>query len=284
LEARRLCASVVAKLSSDKGLAHLGEPADGKEHNPWATASALLPLMPFLQPDEARSVCQRLSVTLADSVIGEADSDAILSRVESFTKLAAWLEPKDKDHIARYAMSKLVQKACGQPDRDRVIMYDLTRSGLLLSLMSDKCSHVLARLVFFQFAGESDFLVSFSNPTNLREYLIDRSAEAREQLNKELREALESGDPWLIEMALNEPYPCRLSTQDLVELLKMPTVFGEARMVILEHLGNRYHRTFNTHWQFVRYAKEHNLNLDFTTPPQRSDPKGLADRILKILE
>ena len=82
----------------------------------------------------------------------------------------------------------------------------------------------------------------------------------------------------------SETYPCRLSTQDLVELLKMPTVFGDARMVILEHLGNRYHRKFTNHWQFVRYAKEHSLNLDFTTPPHRPDPKGLADRILKILD
>ena len=41
---------------------------------------------------------------------------------------------------------------------------------------------------------------------------------------------------------------------------------------------------FNDLWQFVRYAKEHNFNLDFTTPPKRPDPKGLADRIFKILD
>jgi hypothetical protein len=34
----------------------------------------------------------------------------------------------------------------------------------------------------------------------------------------------------------------------------------------------------------VRYAKEHNLKLDFTTPPKRPDPKGLTERILKILD
>jgi hypothetical protein len=54
--------------------------------------------------------------------------------------------------------------------------------------------------------------------------------------------------------------------------------------VVLDHLGNRYGRKFTNHWQFVRYAKEHNLNLDFTTPPKRPDPKGLAERILKILD
>ncbi len=54
--------------------------------------------------------------------------------------------------------------------------------------------------------------------------------------------------------------------------------------MVLNHLGNRYHRKFANHWQFVRYAKAHNLGLDFTTPPKRPDPQGLADRILKILD
>ena len=71
----------------------------------------------------------------------------------------------------------------------------------------------------------------------------------------------------------NEPLPCRLSTQDLVELLKMPTCIAEVRRVILDQLGNRYGRRFDTHWDFVRYAQERRLSLDFTTPPQCPDPK-----------
>jgi hypothetical protein len=73
--------------------------------------------------------------------------------------------------------------------------------------------------------------------------------------------------------AASEPLPCRLDTQDLVEMLKFPTCVGEVRRVILDQLGNRYHQHFATHWDFVRYAEEHGLNLDFTTPPQRPDPK-----------
>jgi hypothetical protein len=70
-----------------------------------------------------------------------------------------------------------------------------------------------------------------------------------------------------------EPLPCRLTTQDLVELLKLPTCVSEVRRVILDQLGNRYGRRFDTHWDFVRYAQEHQLNLDFTTPPKRPEPK-----------
>ena len=60
--------------------------------------------------------------------------------------------------------------------------------------------------------------------------------------------------------------------------------FGEARKVILTHLGNRYGRRFGNHWEFVRYAREHNLGLDFTTPPRRPDPKQTLQRMLEALD
>jgi hypothetical protein len=71
--------------------------------------------------------------------------------------------------------------------------------------------------------------------------------------------------------AAAEPLPCRLTTQELVELLKMPTCVRERRRAILDQLGNRYGRRFDTHWDFVRYAQQQGLNLDFTTPPKRPE-------------
>ncbi len=81
-----------------------------------------------------------------------------------------------------------------------------------------------------------------------------------------------------------EPFPCRLTTQELVDLLKMPTCFGRARRVVLDHLGNRYGRRFVNHWAFVRYAQEQGLDLDFTTPPKRPDAKESLERMLRILD
>jgi serine/threonine protein kinase len=66
-----------------------------------------------------------------------------------------------------------------------------------------------------------------------------------------------------------EPFPCRLSTQQLIELLKMPTCIGGVRRVVLNHLGNRYRHTFGDAWEFVRFAQEQHLDLDFTSPPRR---------------
>jgi hypothetical protein len=66
-----------------------------------------------------------------------------------------------------------------------------------------------------------------------------------------------------------EPLPCRLTTQQLVELLKHPVCVGAAQRIVLDHLGNRYHRTFADQWEFVRFAEEQKLDLDITSPPQR---------------
>jgi hypothetical protein len=69
--------------------------------------------------------------------------------------------------------------------------------------------------------------------------------------------------------AVVEPLPCRLSTQGLVDLLKMPTCIGEARRVILDYLASRYRRPFRDRWEFVEYAQQHLPDLDLTGPPTR---------------
>jgi hypothetical protein len=64
----------------------------------------------------------------------------------------------------------------------------------------------------------------------------------------------------------------------------MPTCFGKARRIVLDHLGNRYSRHFVNRWAFVRLAREQGLGLDFTTPPKRPDPRESVKRMLEILD
>ncbi len=66
-----------------------------------------------------------------------------------------------------------------------------------------------------------------------------------------------------------EPLPCGLSTQQLVDLLKMPTCIGVPRRIVLDYLAGRYQRSFKDHWEFVEYAHEHLSEIDLTTPPKR---------------
>jgi tRNA A-37 threonylcarbamoyl transferase component Bud32 len=64
----------------------------------------------------------------------------------------------------------------------------------------------------------------------------------------------------------------RFSTQQLVDVLKQPTCFGQARRVILDRLETRYRQKFNDHWDFVRFAEDRKLGLDLTSPPRRPAP------------
>jgi len=62
--------------------------------------------------------------------------------------------------------------------------------------------------------------------------------------------------------------PCRLSTAELVELLKDPLCVGAARRVLLDRLATRYGRPFADQWKFVRFADQQRLGLDCTVPPR----------------
>jgi hypothetical protein len=69
---------------------------------------------------------------------------------------------------------------------------------------------------------------------------------------------------------VKNPPPCRLSTGQLVDLLKDPLCVGQARRIILNQLEIRYQREFPDHWAFVRFA-ESELHMDCKGPPQRAD-------------
>jgi hypothetical protein len=69
-----------------------------------------------------------------------------------------------------------------------------------------------------------------------------------------------------------EPLPCRLSTPQLVELLKHPLFANEARRIVLDQLGNRYERRFADLWEFAAWVREHEPSLDLTTPLQLPRP------------
>jgi hypothetical protein len=60
-----------------------------------------------------------------------------------------------------------------------------------------------------------------------------------------------------------------LPAQTLVDVLNDPLCVGKHRGLVLEQLARHYGRPFADPWDFVRFAEEQKLGLDFTTPPQR---------------
>jgi hypothetical protein len=69
--------------------------------------------------------------------------------------------------------------------------------------------------------------------------------------------------------AATEPFPRRLSDQDFVDLLKRPVCVGPARRAVLDQLEYQHQRTFVDPWEFVRFAEQQKLGLDYTSPAQR---------------
>ena len=115
--------------------------------------------------------------------------------------------------------------------------------------------------------------------TVLSRVLTDTSREQRDL--RAVRMAIQSTGtgPGTLAAAVSlaaEPWPSRLSSQELVNLLKMPTCIGMARRVVLDQLGNVHGRRFANHWEFVRFAQEIHISLDFTTPPRRPDSLTLG--------
>jgi hypothetical protein len=54
-------------------------------------------------------------------------------------------------------------------------------------------------------------------------------------------------------------------------MLKHSLCIDPARRVILDRLEDRYQQRFVHHWDFVRFAEEKKLGLDFRTPPRRPE-------------
>jgi hypothetical protein len=204
------------------------------------------------------------------------DPDALPSLAQGLSVVCARLEPQEAARAAAQAAATLTQA-----------MKD-TRNWIVLTSLAEGLSAVAVRLEPRETAQAAAFLLwvmTKETPTTPQQALAGFLSLALTDLppaTQRLRRvdlaaavgAGAGGDPFL-PLALVDSAaqlrPCRLSTQQLVELLKMPTCVGEGRRVVLDHLGQRYRRPFADVWQFVHFAQEQRLDLDFTSRPERPE-------------
>jgi tRNA A-37 threonylcarbamoyl transferase component Bud32 len=213
-----------------------------------------------LEPAAAARVC-KTTVRLLDETLAEfrLDDDSRPHFAKSLASLTARLGPAE----AVWLLSRALQRE----------QKDAARSWLAAGL-----ADVTARLDTPDAAGVAGFWVleCIDSPDDFQRLCRDYSAPQVTQRAAAIATMTAAAEPIATLVLLpsaTDPLPCRFSTEHLVELLKMPTCAGEVWRVLLDHLSNRYHRRFNTHWDFVRYAQEQGLNLDFTTPPKRPEAK-----------
>jgi hypothetical protein len=203
-------------------------------------ASRVIELEKRLRPREA----MQISVQTINEMIMAARATTGLERFNLEAGIVTLVQALDPELVADYSRT-LAVSLCSARDANDVGSVPMN----LTPARYDRTDNLDALLA-----------------NNTQKELSRRTAEVSTAVGMAGHQAL-SLLPLLSTMSKASPY--YLSTQELIDLLKMPTCFGKARQVVLKHLGNRYHRVFANHWDFVRYAKEQRLDLDFTTPPKR---------------
>ena len=247
-----------------------------------------------LEPAEAARLSGRVARSLAVSIERENGGGDSLILSEALGRAAGRLEPAEAARLCNNVISRYLQARSRVP---RSARHESIESLLkdLMPYVDPGVANVCAREWSTIAAAESDLNVhggtAFGGTANPLAILTDNSrAQVTLRLMRIATAIVQSSATMPVPAAgiaaasqAEQPWPCRLATQELVDLLKMPTCFGKARRVVLDHLGNRYGRRFVNHWAFVRFAKERNLGLDFTTPPRRPDPEESLKRILEAL-
>jgi hypothetical protein len=214
---------------------------DTKDPNAVAAlAPGLAALATRLEAKDAAPIATLLAQAIKDA----RDPDALSSLVQGLGAVAARLEPSDAAALSAPAAITLAQAMKQIPAGD--LLAHLTRDTLPALLSSVPPSEIPTRAAMA--ASATAFPAGSGQPLTALAPLFP----------------------------VAEPPPCRLSTQQLVELLKMPPFVGVARRVVLDHLGNRYHQNFGDVWEFERFAREQNLDLDFAGAPHRPAPAASA--------
>jgi len=267
-----------------RGLAKTLAEALGRETDATARfylASALSGVVGRMDPTEAARICAQAAKTLAEALGHETNNTARSFLASALSEVAGRMDPAEAARVCGSVMSLSVQQLVektppgGPSDDDKVV------PGLLRYLDPARAK-ALTREVVMGLGSKRNL-----NERGLWAILDDSSmAEISRRaglMAMTIGQAASGQFAWAGALAA-KPFPCRLTTQELVDLLKMPTCFGQARRVVLDHLGNRYGRRFDNHWAFVRFAREQGLELDFTTPPMRPDPRDPVKRMLEILD
>ncbi len=267
--ARRLGSARVARLLNEEV---------AQEKNAYLRGNlseTLGPLAWRLEPALAGPTCAETVRLLHRALEQEQDGNQRRKLADHLAAAAEWLKPADADRAYAEA-ARLLYRTSAQQKEGSEASPQLPWWGVeaVVGRWDSEEATQIARAVTFRMVAYSDY----DSPGDL-ELLLSNGPRLQVRRRADAIAAAigmaAHGPAWSLPLlpVAAEPLPYRFSTQDLVELLKMPTCIGAMRRVILDQLGNRYRQRFETHWDFVRYAQQQRLDLDFTTPPKRPDRK-----------
>jgi serine/threonine-protein kinase len=219
--------------------------AMAKTNDPFALrwlAQALSALAARLEAKEAARVSAEAAATLTEAMAKTNDPMALSYLAQGLSVVAARLEPKEAPRVPAEVAATLIQ-AMAKRSTDAALAQGLS--------------------------------VVLGNPR------WDTRAESVAATVGCLHDGQGLPGAVLLLRPATESFPRRFSDQQSVELLKHPLCVGPARRTVLDQLGIHHGRTFADVWEFVRYAEEQRLDIDFATPPNRPEnPSPLRQRNL----
>jgi hypothetical protein len=199
-----------------------------------ALAEGLSAVAARMDPARAAQACSHAADILSQALLAEQKGpDAQKVLAEGLSMMAPWIGFDQADRTCSRVI-QLLSKAMAKTNRHET-QAGITRALVAFSSYSNRAERLAHSTSLVSsigtFAGPRSPLASFA----------------------------------LVIPAL-APHPCRFSTPELVELLKQPLCFGPTRRVFLNHLAFRYQRLFIDHWDFIRFAREHDLRDDAGRP------------------
>jgi hypothetical protein len=230
-------------------------------------AEALPVVTARLEPKVAAAACSKATAILSQAIAKNTDSSASAALARGLSALATGLAPE----AAVKALTEAIGKT-SSPDGLVALAKGLFAVADRLDARAAAAACSKAATLLNQALSKAPFALE-AVADDLKAVGIERGPLSQSQRTVAVVGAAANGNrPFstltLLYSALGPPR-CRLTTPELVELLKGPLCVDEARRIVLDALGARYQRHFADQWEFVHFAEQQNLGLDFSTPPQR---------------
>jgi hypothetical protein len=203
-------------------------------HTQEALAKGLSAVAARMDPDRAAQACSHAADILSKALLAALkDPDAQRALAEGLLAVAPWIGFDQADRTCSQII-QLLSKAMAKTNKHET-QASITRALVAFSSYSSRAERL---------AHSTSLVSSIGTFAGPRFPLASLA---------------------LVIPAL-APHPCRFSTPELVELLKQPLCFGPTRRVFLNHLAFRYQRLLIDHWDFIRFAHEHDLRDDAGRP------------------
>jgi hypothetical protein len=247
--------------------------------DPWSLqelARSLSAVAARLEAPDAARRCAVAAGRLTQAMDTATNSNALQPLAQGLSAVTVHLEPADADRAA-HSLTVVTRKPANANDLPWLALAGAALAARLGPPDAARSAHTLTLAI----SSTNDSRVSSLLLVGLSEVLTQPAGPDLSARSGALLAAVGlpagGGSPLAglagLAPAL-EPRPCRLSTPDLVGLLERPVCIGSARRVVLDQLENRYHRPFADPWEFVHFAQEQGLGLNFDTPSQRYPPSA----------